>query len=76
MKPILNVNVFEKCMLDNHLSKSAFCKKCGISLSTLNKILSGNNAIRLTSLLRIHEKMGIALYDMVNDRKDFIVLPK
>lgn len=39
MKRIVNVEVMEKYMKDNNLSKSKFCKMCKISYSTLCKIL-------------------------------------
>lgn len=76
MEPILNVKVFEKYMEDNHLSKTAFCEKCNISPATLNKILSGNNNLRFAPLYRIYYATGIALADMMNDKKELDIPTK
>ena len=53
-KPILNY--LEK----NNLSKTDFCKKCNISLQTLNNILTGKN-FKFKTLFKLQGKLIVIL---------------
>ena len=42
-------------MEENKLSKNAFCKLCGVSVGTLNKILSNDcGRVRITAIIKIN----------------------
>lgn len=49
----INVEFLENYLKENHLSKTAFCKKCKISLETFDKIMSGKTNFRLVAIFRI-----------------------
>ncbi|MBR2614855.1 MAG: helix-turn-helix transcriptional regulator [Clostridia bacterium] len=59
-KPILNY--LEK----NNLSKTDFCKKCNISLQTLNNILTGKN-FKFKTLFKIARQIDCYIKDFFND---------
>ena len=38
---------------ENKLSRTEFCKRCGIGIDTLNKLLSGNMKVRVKAIIKI-----------------------
>jgi len=38
-----NIEFFDNFLKENHLTKKEFCKKCGISVSSLRKIYNQEN---------------------------------
>lgn len=44
---------------ENQLSKTEFCKRCGFSIQTLSKILSGDLNIMTSTLFRIVKGMKL-----------------
>ncbi len=48
---------------ENNLTKKEFCRQCGISPSTLNSILNGNN-IKLSSLKKLITKLNASFYQI------------
>lgn len=58
----INVELLKSIIECSQLSKSAFCKKCGISTNTLNKMLENNTkGLRYTTIRKvcIFTKIGI-----------------
>ena len=50
MKNMIKVEIIEKFMLENNISKTKFCKMCKISPNTLNKIMANNFNFEITAL--------------------------
>lgn len=48
------------------LSKTAFCKKCKISYSTLNKILNNEENYNLIALFKIAKILNIRICEIFN----------
>jgi transcriptional regulator with XRE-family HTH domain len=40
-------------MEENKLSKAQFCKRCGISVGTLNRLLGGSMKVRVSIIIKI-----------------------
>lgn len=51
----------------HNLTKTEFCKKCKISLSTLNKILEGEDKISPLTIGKIAGTMHLRLHQMYDD---------
>lgn len=62
MSQKFNVELIENYMIENSLSRTAFCKKCGISIRTLNKIFKGER-FRTTVFLKMAPVMGVRFGD-------------
>lgn len=52
---------------ENNVSKSAFCKKCHLSTTTLNKILMGSVDCKVVTLYKIARTMGVGIADLLDD---------
>lgn len=65
-KITIKTYLFDKYMEQNNLSKTAFCKKCKITLPTLNKIYSGKENFRITALFKISKIIKIQVFEMFN----------
>lgn len=61
MKDFINKKIIKEFMEENKLSKNKFCKLCGISVSTFNRIISNGN-FRLSALFKIARVMDVQLY--------------
>lgn len=66
-------NEFKKEIIENYLkakkiSKTKFCKLCGISLDTLKKIMMNQRNYRTNALFKIAKVINIQVYQMF--RKD------
>lgn len=60
----INKEIIINYMYMNHLSKTKFCKICGISLQILNKILSDKTNFNISSLYKICKVLKIKLYQI------------
>ena len=60
-------NLIKKYLKDNKIGKVEFCKRCGISLRTLNKVLTDSgdigsfNAVKLVTFLHCQIKDIVVL---------------
>lgn len=66
MKNLINTKIIEDYLNSQGLSKTAFCKKCKISISTYNKIFAGKNC-KLTVLIKITREINIKLHQILNN---------
>ena len=59
----------EKLLLEfmkaKKLTKQNFAKDCGISATTLNKVLSGSNQVSLKTLFKISNTMGVTIKEII-----------
>lgn len=53
MNKIINTDLIKNYMKENKLTKSDFCKLCGLSNGSLNKVLNGNLNIFISTLFKI-----------------------
>lgn len=66
MKNIIKTEIIEKYMNENKLSKTKFCKKCKISPSTLNKIMTNDDNFGIIALFKIARVIKVHVYQMFN----------
>ena len=66
MKNMIKVEIIEKFMLENNISKTKFCKMSKISPNTLNKIMANNFNFEIIVLFRIARIIKIEVYQMFN----------
>ena len=59
----LNTDKIIDYMNSHDFTRHEFCKRCGISVSTLNNILHNKNCI-VTSLFKIAKAMDLQLYQL------------
>lgn len=52
-------------MKTKNLSVSSFAKDCGISATTLNKVLSGSDQVSLKTLFKIANTMGVTIKKII-----------
>lgn len=55
----IKVDKIKTFINDNVLTKKEFCKRCGIGIKTLNKILNGQDNVRVIAIYKITIVMGI-----------------
>lgn len=55
--------IFEKFMQDKKLTKTEFCKNCGICVKTFNNLLNGKNST-IISVIKIADYTGFKIQDM------------
>lgn len=60
----INVNKINEYLIDNGLSKTEFCKKSKLSMSTFNKIINDKGNFRLTALVKISKTMKIRICEL------------
>ncbi len=61
MNDKLNIQIIEKYIKTNNLTKKEFCKQCNISTSTFYRIMQGKD-FNLLSLFRIAKKMNVPIH--------------
>ena len=66
MKNEFNKEIIEKYVKANKISKTEFCKLCGISLCTLGKIMNNKN-YRLKALFKIAKVLKTQIYQMFSE---------
>ena len=64
MKNMIKVEIIEKFMLENNISKTKFCKMCKISPNTLNKIMTNKFNFEIIALFRIARIIKIEVHQM------------
>lgn len=60
----LNTKPIFDYIKENGLTKKAFCKSCGISVSILYRIASGKTC-KAYSLLKISKEIGVSLSNLI-----------
>ncbi len=63
MNNLINIEIINTYIKENKLTKTGFCKKCKVGLSTFNKIISGKN-FNLIFLFRIAKTMKIGIAEL------------
>ncbi|MBR5439898.1 MAG: helix-turn-helix transcriptional regulator [Clostridia bacterium] len=66
MKNTIKIEIIEKYMLKNNISKTKFCKICKISPNTLNKIMANDFNFEIVALFKIARIIKIEVYQMFN----------
>ena len=66
MKNTIRTELIENFIKENNLSKSKFCEMCKISQSTLNKIMTNSENLRIVALFKIAKVLKIQVYQMFN----------
>ncbi|MBR5191951.1 MAG: hypothetical protein IKW33_00900 [Clostridia bacterium] len=64
MKNTINVEIIEKFLISNKISKTTFCKMCKISPITLKKIMAKDDNIEIVALFKIAKVIKIQVYQM------------
>lgn len=63
----INYKLIQDFLASNGLSKSAFCKNCGISMQTLNNILSNKvEHLRYTTLRKVWLYTQVDINSLMN----------
>lgn len=60
----INVNLIKNYLKENKMSKTKFCKLCGINFSTLNKILNNQKDFRVNALFKIAKVLNLQVYEI------------
>ena len=60
-------DALEKYVQENNLTAYEFCKKFGIGLTTYDKIICGKR-VQLTTLFVLARKMGLSMYDFLDEK--------
>ena len=66
MKNEFKKEIIESYLKENKISKTKFCKLCGISLCTLERIMN-NKDYRIDALFKIAKVVKTQVYQMFND---------
>lgn len=66
MENKIKIEIIEKFIIENKISKTKFCKMCKISPSTLNKIMTRNDNFRIIALFKIAKVIKIQVNQMFN----------
>ena len=69
MKSTIKIEIIEKFIRENKISKTAFCKMCKISPSTLKKIMNKEDNFGIIALFKIAKVIKIQVYQMFNEPK-------
>ncbi len=59
-----NIELLENYMKTNNLTKTAFCKKCGISLSVLKNIYAGKT-IRIINAVCVLDELKVSFNSFI-----------
>lgn len=62
----IKIEIIEKFMLKNNISKTKFCKECKISLKTLNKIMANDFNFKTVALFKIAKVIKIEVFQLFN----------
>ncbi len=66
MKNEFKKEIIENYLTANKISKNKFCKLCGISFCTLEKIMNNKN-YRIVALFKIARMLKIQVYQMFRE---------
>ncbi len=64
MKNEINISIIQNYMLKNKLTKTKFCKLCGISVAIFNKIIRNDLNFGIKSLFKIAKVLNIEIYEL------------
>lgn len=67
MKDKFKTEIIENYLKENKMSKTEFCKLCGISQGTLSRIINNGN-YRIDALFKISRVVKIQVYKMLKER--------
>lgn len=57
----ININFIKNYLKENKMSKTKFCKLCGINFSTLKKILNNQKNFRVNALFKICKVLNLQI---------------
>lgn len=60
----INVNLITTYLKENKMSKTKFCKMCGINFSTLKKILNNQKNFKVNALFKIAKVLNMQVYEI------------
>lgn len=66
LKDVIKTEIFENYMKEHNLTKTNFCKLCGINVSTFNRIVSRQN-FRISALFKIAKVIKVEVFKMFKD---------
>ncbi|MBQ8444678.1 MAG: helix-turn-helix transcriptional regulator [Clostridia bacterium] len=55
----------ERFIKDKNLTKNSFCRSCGISVGSLNRIYYNNRRVKLSTALKVVKILNIKLDDFI-----------
>ena len=64
MEDKINMELIEKYIKENNLSKTQFCQKCKIGLRSYEKLMNNNLEIDLRVFVKVAKVMNIRLCEM------------
>ncbi|MBO5394794.1 MAG: helix-turn-helix transcriptional regulator [Clostridia bacterium] len=64
MKDLYNVKPIEDFMTQNKLTKTEFCKRCGLDLGTLDRVLLGHVNMRVQALIKLSQYMQVSIAEL------------
>ena len=66
MKNEVNTEIIDNYLKENKLSKTKFCKVCGISRGTLEKVMKNEN-VRITVLFKIARVLNVPIHQLFRE---------
>ncbi|MCH5164393.1 MAG: helix-turn-helix transcriptional regulator [Clostridiales bacterium] len=66
MKNEFKTEIIESYLKENNLSKSKFCKLCGISTCTLNRVMNNKNC-RISAFFKIAKAVKVQVYQLFSE---------
>ncbi len=72
MKNKFKTEIIENYLKENKISKTKFCKLCGITLSTLMRIMNNEN-YRVSALFKISKELKLQVYKMFRESPEVIL---
>lgn len=60
----INVNLIKTYLKENKISKTKFCKMCGINFLTLKKILNNQKNFKVNALFKIARILNLQVYEI------------
>lgn len=64
MKNEINISIIQDYILKNKLTKTKFCKLCGIRVGIFNKIIKNDLNFGIKSLFKIAKVLNIEIYEL------------
>ena len=64
MQKVIKINLIEKFIKKNKLTKKEFCNICKISEGTLNKILKNNSNFKITAVFKVARVLKIRICEL------------
>ncbi len=72
MKNKFKTEIIENYLKENKISKTKFCKLCGITPSTLRRIMNNEN-YRVSALFKISKELKLQVYKMFRESPEVIL---